>query len=190
MGKNSRAIQYIIVLLCLVVGCAKKEAPHLEESSAMLEKFRIESLAGKVALVVTGESAEQENAGAKTVVKKPDLKISSKNSLIDITTDKTGKGELLLDPSTRKISDILLEGTIRITQKPEEGAPPSFIATCTKLIYRQNKEILIMEGSPEIVQAGNRYRADRILYDMRSGKLAFEGNVRVQVTDLSDRRAD
>jgi lipopolysaccharide transport protein LptA len=106
--------------------------------------------------------------------------------VIEISTDKSGKGEVALEPSTQKIEGIVLQGAVTIVQRPVKGGSPSFTANCRKLTYQQERDVLIMEGSPEIFQGGNQYQADRIVYDMKSGKLVFEGNVRVFFTKAPD----
>lgn len=181
MGKNTEKIFVVLVLICfLIFGCGRKKTEiESADTGQSLKYFSMEFFGDSFKANLKGEAAEKKSSGSNASVTKPSLEVNSKNFVLQIKTGSKGTGDVILDPSTQNIIRIVLKGSITIDQKNPEGTQTNFTANCGLLTYIEKEETVIMEESPELIQGSNRYRADKIIYNLGENRLRFDGNVQI-----------
>jgi len=181
MEKNIGRLFTVLVLVCfLSSGCSRKKTT-MESTGAgqTIKDFSIEFFGDSFKANLKGEAAEKKSSDSDASVAKPSLEINSKNFVVQINTGPKGSGEVFLDSSTQNIEKIVIKNNITVVQKNPETSQVNFTAKCDQLTYIEKDETVIMEGSPELVQGLNKYKADKIVYNLNENRLKFEGNVQI-----------
>ncbi len=181
MGKNIGKLLAFLALACfLMSGCGRRKTEiESGDGSQSLKNFSMEFFGDSFKASLKGEAAEKKPSDMNASVARPSFEISSKSFILQIKTGSNGTGEVFLDPATQNITKIVIKNSITIVQKNPDSSQTNFTASCGRLTYIEKEETVIMEETPELMQGSNRYRADRITYNLNENRLRFEGNVQI-----------
>ncbi|MCX8082675.1 MAG: hypothetical protein N3D17_04700 [bacterium] len=181
MGKHSKKVFSIIIVLLLICGCVRKEENKaLEKPEEEIKNFTLKQFTDKRAgFVLEGESAEISSQEAS--INTPQLSLSTGTEIIEISTGKEGSGEIKIDPDEKKVKTIIITGNIKIVYRDIKTKDITMEGSCKKLTYRETEKTIIMEISPIIKRGDNYFSGDIMYYNLEKNSLDIKGNVNAQI---------
>lgn len=185
MEKNiERKIWFIIFIFFLFIfaSCEKKKNqtyfPKLQEK---ITEFSVKQFSTKdYFFTLKAESAENISSDS-TKISSPSLSLQTKSEIIQVNTDKEGKGEIKINPETKKISEIIITGKIKILYKDKKDGTILMEINCGKAKYIDEKREMIFEEKPQVKRAQNLFSGDIIFYNIDKNTIEIKGNVNVEI---------
>lgn len=171
----------IMIFLFFFSACEKNEEKGKSDLKEEIKSFSLKQFSNKFSFTLEGETAEITENREKTKIKSPILSLKTPKEIIEITTGKSGKAEIKMNPNERKVEKIVMTGNIRIVHKNKKSGEIMMEATCGKLTYDSKKQIMIMEISPRIKRGKNSFAGEKIFYDLKDNTLEIRGKVNVQI---------
>ncbi|MCM8771647.1 MAG: hypothetical protein NC922_01015 [Candidatus Omnitrophica bacterium] len=178
---KKKLFYFLLFFLFFLTSCGKKEEKDVKSSEEeKLSEFSLKQFSHKYLLIVNGESAEiLENKNIK--VSSPSFSLKTSDEIIEIKTDKLGKGEIKVEPETKQIKEITITGKILILYKDKKEEKITMEISCEKLTYIDEKKEMIFEGNPLIKRGKNKFSGDRIIYNIEKNIIEIKGNVNVEI---------
>lgn len=178
--KNLIIYLFIFTLLFIFSNCSKKEGNNISVNEEKLTKFSLKQFSHDFSLTLNGETAEiTENKNVK--ISSPSFSLKTTSEIIEIKTDKDGKGEVKVDPDTQKIKEILITGKVSIVYKDKKEEKITMEIFCGKLTYIDSKKEMIFEEKPIIKRGKNTFSGERIIYNLEKNTIEIKGNVNVEI---------
>lgn len=179
MGKNIKVI-WILVLFLFFISCERKKEESHQKNYEKITEFSLKQFSTKdYFFILKAESAEITDNSTK--ISSPSFSLQTKSEIIEIKTDKEGKGEVKIGPETKKISEIIITGKIKILYKNKKDGRILMEINCGKATYLDEKKQMIFEEKPEIRRGQNLFSGDKILYDIEKNTIEIKGNVNVEI---------
>jgi lipopolysaccharide export system protein LptA len=170
-------IFFVNLIIILFIGCGKKKE-NTVFNEEKLTKFSFKQFSSNYSLTLKGESAEiSEN---KNVISSPSLSLKTKSEIIEIKTDKEGKGEIKIEPETKKIKEIVITGKVQIVYK-DLNEKITMEITCGKAIYLDEKKEMVFEDKPVVKRGKNLFSGEKIIYNLENNTIEIKGNVNVEI---------
>jgi lipopolysaccharide export system protein LptA len=181
-GLNIKMRQFIflgsLIIIFLFGGCGKKKE-NVVSNEEKLTEFSLKQFSNNYSLTLNGESAEiSENKS--TNISSPSLSLKTKSEMIEIKTDKEGKGEIKIEPETKKIKEIIISGKVLIVYK-DLNEKITMEITCGKVTYMEEKKEMIFEEKPVIKRGKNLFSGEKIIYNIENNTVEIKGNVNVEI---------
>jgi len=178
INKMKKLIFWGLIFIFLFISCEKKKENSIYEKEK-LTKFSLKQFSNNYSLILKGESAEiSENKN--TNISSPSLSLKTKNEIIEIKTDKEGKGEIKVEPETKKIKEIIITGKVLIIYK-DLNEKTTMEIKCGKVIYKEEKKEMVFEEKPIIIRGKNSFSGDKIIYNIENNLIEIKGNVNVEI---------
>jgi lipopolysaccharide export system protein LptA len=171
-------ILFVSLVIILFTGCGKKKENVLSNEEK-LTKFSLKQFSNNYSLTLKGESAEiSENKNTR--ISSPSLSLKTKTEIIEIKTDKEGKGEIKVEPETKKIKEIIISGKVLIVYK-DLNEKITMEITCGKVSYIEERKEMIFEEKPVIKRGKNLFSGEKIIYNIENNTVEIKGNVNVEI---------
>lgn len=177
MGKK---IILLLFPLLLIYGCKGKNEESLSKNEEKLTEFSLKQFSKDYSLTLKGESAEISET-QDTNISSPTLSLKTKTEIIEIKTEKEGKGEIKVEPQTKKIKEIVISGNVKILYKDLKTEEIVMEIECGKATYSDEKREMIFEIQPLIKRGKNKFSGDRIIYNLENNTIEIKGNVNVEI---------
>jgi len=176
--KMGKFILFVSLIIILFTGCGKKKE-NVVSNEEKLTKFSLKQFSNNYSLTLKGESAEiSENKNTK--ISSPSLSLKTKTEIIEIKTDKEGKGEIKVEPETKKIKEIIISGKVLIVYK-DLNEKITMEITCGKVSYIEERKEMIFEEKPVIKRGKNLFSGEKIIYNIENNTIEIKGNVNVEI---------
>ncbi len=176
MKKISLVSLFIVLIF---YGCNRKKNEEISEKEKFT-KFSFKQFSKNYSFTLEGETAETDKE-SNTQIISPSLSLKTKTEIIEIKTDKKGKGEIKFEPETKKIKEIIISGNILILYKELSTQNLLMEITCGKLTYIDEKKEMIFEEKPVIKRDKNKFSGELIIYYIESNKVEIKGNVNAEI---------
>jgi len=167
-----------LIIITLLIGCERKKK-DISYNGEKLSEFLFKQFSNDYLLTLKGESAEiSENKN--TNISSPSLSLKTKNEIIEIKTDKEGKGEIKVEPETKKIKEIIISGKVLVIYK-DLNENITMEITCGKLTYKEEKRQMLFEEKPIVKRGKNIFSGEIIIYNIENNIIEIRGNVNVEI---------
>ncbi|MCM8817956.1 MAG: hypothetical protein NC915_00505 [Candidatus Omnitrophica bacterium] len=178
-------IKYLLIFAIVFISniftnCSKKEEKNVLINEERIKKFSLKQFSQDFSITLNGESAEiAENKDVK--ISSPSFSLKTSSEIIEIKTDKGGKGEIKVDPDTQRIKEIIITGKVSILYKDKKEEKITMEISCGKLTYIDSKKEMIFEEKPLIKRGKNTFSGERIIYNIEKNTIEIKGNVNVEI---------
>ncbi|MCS7180939.1 MAG: hypothetical protein N2589_07310 [bacterium] len=160
--------------------CNKREREENLIKNEKLTRFSLKQFSQNYSFTLMGESAEvlqNEN----TSIMNPSFSLKTESEIIEIKTDKEGKGEIKIDQKNKKIKEVIITGKVLIIYRDIKSEKINMEVTCEKVSYIDQKREMIFEGSPLIKRGKNKFSGEKIIYNIDNDTIEIKGNVNVEI---------
>jgi len=170
----------VLCFLSFFTDCGKKEEKNVSVEEEKLTGFSLKQFSKNYSLTLNGESAEiSENKNVK--ISTPTFSLRTSTEIIEIKTDKGGKGEVKVEPETKKLKEIIITGKVLILYKDKKDEKITMEISCGKLTYIDEKKEMVFEEKPVIKRDKNTFSGDKIIYNIEKNTIEIKGNVNVEI---------
>ncbi|MFN4227343.1 MAG: hypothetical protein ACK4F0_04305 [Candidatus Ratteibacteria bacterium] len=177
--KITKILLLVFLIVAIFNSCTKKKEEVFLENEK-LKGFSLKHFSQNYLLTLYGESAEiTENKNTK--ISSPILSLKTETEIIEIKTDKEGKGEIKVDPENKKLKEIIITGKVVILYKDKNAGNITMEITCGKVTYVEEKKEMIFEEKPLIKRGKNKFSGDKIIYSVDNNTIEIKGNVNVEI---------
>jgi len=175
-------IRYIIVLSCLsiLISCGKKDKGNIISDEEKLTEFSLKHFSKNYSFTLTGESAEIIS-NKSTRISAPSFSLRTASEIIEIKTDKEGKGEIKVDPEANKLKEVVITGKILILYKDKKDGKITMEVSCGRVTYVDEKKEMVFEEKPIIKRGKNIFSGEKIIYNIENNLIEIKGNVNVEI---------
>ncbi|MGB9678069.1 MAG: LPS export ABC transporter periplasmic protein LptC, partial [Candidatus Ratteibacteria bacterium] len=164
----------------IVNSCTEKKREEVISKNEKITKFSLKHFSKNYSITLLGESAEiTENKN--TEISSPNLSFKTDNEIIEIKTDKEGKGEIKIDPESKKLKEIIITGKVVILYKDKISENITMEITCGKVSYIDEKREMVFEEKPIIKRGKNKFSGEKVIYNIDNNTIEIKGNVNVQI---------
>lgn len=176
-----KRINLCILILTLLTfnSCKTKKEPMITNEEKFNE-FSFKQFSKEYSFTLKGESAEVDN-GKNAQISSPSLSLKTKSEIIEIKTDKLGKGEIKIEQETRKIKEIIISGNVLILYKDLSEGNVTMEIICGKATYLDDRKEMIFEEKPVIKRGKNKFSGEKIIYNIENNTIEIKGNVNVEI---------
>lgn len=169
----------LLIILNLLSGCQKTKNQSKKEDEK-LTNFTLNYFSENCTFVLKGLYAEVIEKD-RTKLTSPDLTFKTTTEIIEIKTDKEGKGEIKIDPENKRIKEIIISGKVIITYKDKKTGKITMEINCGKVTYIEEKKEMLFEEKPIIKRGQNIFSGEKIMYNLETNILEIKGNVNVEI---------
>ncbi len=164
----------------IFVSCTKKKNEEIISKDEKIAEFSLKHFSKNYSITLIGESAEiTENKNTK--ISAPNLSLKTDKEIIEIKTDKEGKGEIKIDPENKKLKEIMITGKVIILYKDKTTENVTMEITCGKVSYIDEKREMIFEEKPLIKRGKNKFSGEKVIYNIDNNTIEIKGNVHVEI---------
>ncbi|MCM8785130.1 MAG: hypothetical protein NC827_01820 [Candidatus Omnitrophica bacterium] len=167
------------LILVIFTSCNKKKE-EVTFKNEKLTGFSLKHFSQNYLLTLNGESAEITES-KNTKISSPTLSLKTETEIIEIKTDKEGKGEIKVDPDNKKLKEIIITGKVIILYKDKNTENVTMEITCGKATYIEAKKEMVFEEKPLIKRRGNKFSGEKIIYNIDKNTIEIKGNVYVEI---------
>lgn len=171
---------FIFIIIIFFTCCSKKKKEEVNLKNEKFTGFSLKHFSHNCLLTLYGESAEiTENKNTK--ISSPTLSLKTETEIIEIKTDKEGKGEIKVDPENKKLKEIIITGKVIILYKDKKTENVTMEIICGKATYIEAKKEMVFEENPLIKRGKNKFSGERIIYNIDKNTIEIKGNVNVEI---------
>ncbi len=156
------------------ISLSGNEVTIIKDKNGSLQNVEIKN-GGKIILT----NQDNDNLSANTINWKQNGEIEATNNVIFISKDKVFKSNYLL---LKQDKTLYARDNVLITHHNTKCYGNS-------LTY-DNKSLITISGKPKAIQEGKQITADKIVYDLTTGKVQAIGNVKTSIEHSVERLAD
>ena len=80
------------------------------------------------------------------------------------------------------------QSAIAIMQVEVELIKDDSVSTCAFALYRKDEKLLEMTGNPQVVQGGDSFRAQEIVFNLDTEEITLDGGVKGKVTEEGEKK--
>ena len=80
------------------------------------------------------------------------------------------------------------QSAIAIMQVGVELTKDDSVSTCAFALYRKDEKLLEMTGNPQVVQGGDSFRAQEIVFNLDTEEITLDGGVKGKVTEEGEKK--
>lgn len=80
------------------------------------------------------------------------------------------------------------QSAIAIMQVGVELIKDDSVSTCAFALYRKDEKLLEMTGNPQVVQGGDSFRAQEIVFNLDTEEITLDGGVKGKVTEEGEKK--
>ena len=80
------------------------------------------------------------------------------------------------------------QSAIAIMQVGVELTKDDSVSTCAFALYRKDEKLLEMTGNPQVVQGGDSFRAQEIVFNLDTEEITLDGRVKGKVTEEGEKK--
>ncbi len=80
------------------------------------------------------------------------------------------------------------QSAIAIMQVGVELIKDHSVSTCAFALYRKDEKLLEMTGNPQVVQGGDSFRAQEIVFNLDTEEITLDGGVKGKVTEEGEKK--
>lgn len=180
MKKIIKNLMLFSFILILFISCSKRKKEEPVSKNEKLTEFSLKHFSKNYSLTLVGETAEiTENKDTK--ISSPNFSLKTDTEMIEIKTDKEGKGEIKVDPNNKKLKEIIITGKVTILYKDKNTGNITMEITCGKVSYIDEKREIVFEEKPLIKRGKNKFSGEKIVYNIDNNTIEIKGNVNVEI---------
>jgi|YelNatPaOPRAMG01_1025707.scaffolds.fasta_scaffold67798_3 lipopolysaccharide export system protein LptA len=180
MKKIFKNLILLISIIFIFTSCSKKKKEDIVSRNEKITGFSLKHFSKNYSITLIGESAEITES-KNTKISSPNLSLNTENEIIEIKTDKEGKGEIKIDQANKKLKEIVITGNVIILYKDKNTGNITMEITCGKVSYIDEKREMLFEEKPVIKRGKNKFSGEKVIYNIDNNIIEIKGNVNVEI---------